>query len=94
MFAPPDGKTLDDVSHVDRLKVGPARMTYLDVQGTYLYTDRPFAPKSTAKPLPGYRMLAVMVQTPGGSYLLRVVGPEATVTAHKPAFDAWLKHFQ
>src|SRR5262249_17000800 len=94
MFAPPEGKTLDDAARVDHLKVGPARLTYLDVQGTYLYTDRPFAPKNTAKPLPGYRMLAVMFQTPDGPSLIRLVGPTSTVAAHKPAFDAWLKKFK
>ncbi len=94
MFVPPDGKTLDDVSRVDRLKVGSVRVTYLDVHGTYLSTDRPFAPKSTAKPLPGYRMLAVMFQTPDGSHLIRLLGPAPTVAMHKQAFDAWVKNFK
>ena len=94
MFVPPDGKTLDDVSRVDMLKVGAVRVTYLDVHGTYLYTDRPFAPRSSAKPLPGYRMLAVMFQTPDGSHLIRLIGPASTVAAHKQAFDRWLKNFK
>jgi hypothetical protein len=94
MFTPPAGKTLDDVARVDKLNVGPARLTYLDVHGTYLSTDRPLAAKSTAKPLPGYRMFAVMVQTADGAYLIRVVGPADTLARHKPAFDAWLKSFK
>jgi hypothetical protein len=94
MFVAPDGKTLDEVARVDKLKIGPVRVTYLDVQGTYLYTDRPMAPRSTAKPLPGYRMLAVMLQSAEGASLIRLVGPAATVAAHKAAFDAWLKNFK
>jgi hypothetical protein len=94
MFEPPAGKTIEDVAHVDKLKVGPARIMYLDVHGTYLSTDRPLAAKSTAKPLPGYRMFAVMVQTKDDSFLIRAIGPAATLARHKAAFDAWLKNFK
>jgi hypothetical protein len=94
MFEPPEGKTMEDAARVVKSKVASARLTYLDVQGTYLYTDRPLAPRSTAKPLPGYRMLAVMFQTLDSSALVRLIGPQATVAQHKPAFDQWLNSFK
>ena len=67
-------------------------VTYLDIAGTYLQKDRPLGSKSTPKP--HYRMLSVIFDTPGGAALIRVVGPERTITRHKAAFEAWLKAFK
>ncbi len=90
-FEPPAGKTLDEVSKVESFMVGAAKVTYLDVSGTYLNLPRPLAPKSQAKPLPHYRMLAVYLETKGDKFFIRLIGPEKTVAQQKAAFDAWLK---
>src|SRR5947209_20476575 len=42
MFVPPEGKQIDDVAKVDSFKVGNVNVTYLDVQGTYKFKERPF----------------------------------------------------
>jgi len=40
---------------------------------------------------PGYRLLAAAIEGEGGPWFFRVVGPDATVKAAKPAFDALLE---
>jgi hypothetical protein len=94
MFVPPDNKTIEEVSRVETFQVGPAKVIYLDVSGTYLYKDRPFAPDSKAVPRLGYRMFAIMFETGEGSHLIRLVGPARTLTEHKKGFDDWLKSFR
>jgi hypothetical protein len=94
MFDPPENKTIDEVSRVDNLKIGPAKATYLDVSGTYLYKDRPFDPTSKTVPRPGYRMFSIMFESADGTHLIRLVGPARTMAAHKQAFDQWLKSFR
>src|SRR5262245_49933395 len=34
MFVPPQGKTIDDVAKIEKMKIGGMEVTYLDVQGT------------------------------------------------------------
>jgi len=94
MFFPPRGKTIDDVSSVQQLKVGDVPVTTLDVQGTYKYKKAPFVPDSKAELRPGYRMLAVHFGSKNGPYFIRLVGPAATVTQNQKGFDAWLKNFK
>ncbi len=94
MVIPPEGKTIDDVAHVDRFKVGDANVTYLDVQGTYRFKERPFDPNAREEPRPDYRMLAVVFGSKGGPYFIRLVGPAKTVERHKKEFDDWLRNFR
>jgi hypothetical protein len=92
-FQAPDGKTLDEVMKVEKLKAGKVRLLYLDIHGTYLYKDRPLA---TTKPVlkPGYRMLSVLFESPDGPSRIWVVGPAATVEQYKKGFDEWVKSFK
>jgi len=41
MFIPPDGKKIDDVAKVENFKVGDVNVTYLDIEGTYRFKERP-----------------------------------------------------
>jgi hypothetical protein len=93
-FADPDGKPISEIAKVEKFDVNGAHVHYLDARGTYLYKERPFDPASKLQPRPGYRMLAVIVETEDGSYQLRVTGPMKTVEQHKKDFDAWLKAFK
>src|SRR5262249_25566598 len=53
-FAPPEGKTIDEVSKVTKLDIAGRPAHYLDVSGTYLG-----GPGMGPTRKPGYRMLAV-----------------------------------
>jgi hypothetical protein len=93
-FTPPDGKSIDDVSKVDKFKVGAVPVAYLDVHGTYLMKTRPFDPSDKGEKRPNYRMLGVVFESPKGPYFMRLVGPAKTVEQHKKGFDDWLKGFK
>lgn len=93
-FLPPPGKNSDDVAKVTEMKVGDAKVTYLDIHGTYLFKAQPFNPAAKAEKLSDYRMLGVIFQTPQKQYQIRCVGPAATVGHYKPGFDEWLKSFK
>jgi len=93
-FLPPDGKTIDDVSKIEKVKLGKKEAHYLDVSGTYLYKERPNAPDSSAVPRPGQRMLAIYFDTGDNTYFIRMIGPADTVAHHKKGFDDWLKAFK
>jgi hypothetical protein len=93
-FMPPEGKNIDDIFKVEKLKIGKATATVMDVQGIYLFKERPQAPDSTAVQKPDYRMIAVILDTKEGSSFIRLVGPEKTVAHHKKGFDEWLKAFK
>ena len=91
-FQPPEGKKIDDVTKVEEFKVGSVPVTYVDVQGTYLFKARPM--DSRVEPRPNHRMLAVVFESPKGPYYFKLVGPEKTVEQHKKGFDEWLKNFK
>src|SRR5262249_15659098 len=94
MFVPPQGKTIDDVAKIEKMKIGGMEVTYLDVQGTYRSRNPPFAPNAKEELKPEWRMLSVYFASNNGAYLMRCVGPAKTVAHHKKGFDEWLKGFK
>jgi hypothetical protein len=94
MFQPPEGKSIDDVSKVEKFKVGAVELTYLDVQGTYLSKFPPFDPNAKVTKKDNYRRLGVVFASENGPYFITLTGPGRTVEANKKAFDDWLKAFK
>jgi hypothetical protein len=93
MFIPPEGKKIEDVTKVENFKVGNVNVTYLDVQGTYKFKERP-DPTAKEELRPDHRMLSVFFESPKGPYFFRLVGPAKTVTENKKAFEDWVKAFK
>jgi hypothetical protein len=93
-FAPPEGKKIDDVAKVDKFKVGGVPVTYLDVSGTYLYSDPKTGPGGKVERRPDHRMFGVIVETGNGPYFITLIGPAKTVERHKKGFDEWVKNFK
>ena len=94
LFVPPEGKTLDDIAKVSRFEVGKAKVAVLDMQGTWLYKERPFDPKSKQEERPNSRVISVILTTDDGNYLIRLSGPATAVSKHHQAFMDWLKGFK
>ncbi len=94
MFQPPEGKTVDEVSKLEKMKVSDADVTYLDIHGTYLHKERPFDPAAKVDKRPHYRMIGVVFESKKGPYFMRLTGPAKTVEKHKKEFDDWLKAFK
>ena len=94
MFRAPAGKTLDDVADVKEMEIPGAKLTYLDIHGTYVYKFPPFSPRAKEYRKPNYRMLNVFFACEDGPYFIRITGPEKTIAKHKEGFDNWLKSFK
>ena len=93
-FIPPEGKKIDDVAKVTEMNVGDAKVTALDITGTYKYKERPFDPNAKEERRPDYHMVGVIFATGKQQYQIRLVGPAATVEQYKSGFDEWLKNFK
>jgi hypothetical protein len=93
-FTPPEGKTIDDVSKEEEIKVGGQMATRLDISGTYLFKARPFDPNSKPEPMANYRMVAIYLDGKDNIYQIKLTGPAKTVEAYKKGFDDWVKAFK
>jgi hypothetical protein len=69
--------------------VNGLQLTSLDISGTYVAEVRPGATERFNKP--GFRMRAVVVETPKGPYFIKLTGPSATVEKTGVAFDQFLQ---
>jgi hypothetical protein len=83
----PDGKPSKDAGVVTIKTVKGLKVTALDLPGTYKGMPAPGAPASAKS---GSRLLAAAIEGEGGPWFFRLVGPDATVRAAKPGFDALL----
>jgi hypothetical protein len=84
-FSNPDGSAVSDAKQTSS-KVSGMDITRLDVAGQYAGGMNP-----TGQQQPGQanqRMLAAIVNSQGGPYYFKFVGPSATVTENAAAFDA------
>lgn len=68
-----------------KVKAQNVEVTRVELAGTY--TD----PFSGSGPQKGYRLLGAIVPTDDAAYFLKLVGPDKTVQAASPGFDAMLK---
>lgn len=67
-------------------------VTTLDASGTYSATGgMAMVPQP---PQADYRMLAAIVEGPGGSIFVKFAGPARTVSANSAKFDALVRSFQ
>ena len=66
-------------------------VTTLDVAGTYVATGG--AAMTAQAPQEGYRMLAAIVEGPGGNLFVKFAGPGKTVAANAGKFEALVGSF-
>ena len=86
----PDGRASKDVSKTTSFKTTSGlAVTLLDIPGTYVAEVQPGSPERLNKP--GFRLKAAVVETPGGPYFVRLIGPAATVAKWDAAFMAFLR---
>ncbi len=86
-FTQPDGSKTADKSKRENKEIAGCKVVMVDIPGTFHESQGggPFAPGPVVE-LPGYRMLAAIVQTPGANYFIKFTGPEKTVAAQAEAF--------
>jgi len=93
-FQPPKGKTIDEVSRVEKYKVGKVDVVCLDVQGTYLSKFPPNDPNAKVVPKADYRRFNAVFDTDKGAYFITFTGPAKTMEKNKAGFDNWVKAFK
>ena len=83
-FANPDGSPISDAKQTTS-KISTFEVTQVEVAGQYAGG---MAATGQAQPVKGgQRLLAAIVNTDGGPYYFKFLGPDATVTEHRAAFD-------
>ena len=83
-FTGPDGSSVTDAKQSSS-KVAGFDVTKVDVAGNFV-SGMPGAGQ-TGSPQAGQRMLGAIVETGGGPYYIKFIGPSATVAEHAAAFD-------
>ena len=68
------------------------KVTTVDVSGTYVAETAPGS--GTFHNNAGYRLRAAVVETANGSYYVKLVGPEKTVTRWNESFLSYIKSFE
>jgi hypothetical protein len=76
----------------ESLEVHGLKVTTVDVSGTYVAETAPGSGEFNNKP--SYRLRGAVVETPNGSYFVKLVGPEKTVTQWNESFLSYVKSFE
>lgn len=76
----------------EQLVANGLKVTTVDVSGTYVAETSPGS--GTFNNKPAYRLRAAVVETPNGSYFVKLVGPEKTVTQWNDSFVSYIKSFE
>lgn len=76
----------------EQLVANGLKVTTVDASGTYVAETAPGS--GTFNNKPAYRLRAAVVETPKGSYFVKLVGPEKTVTQWNDSFVTYLRSFE
>jgi hypothetical protein len=76
----------------ETLTVNGLKVTTLDLSGTYSAEMTPGAGDFTNKP--NYRLRGAVVETPKGSYFVKLTGPEKTIAHWDQSFRDYINSFQ
>ena len=76
----------------EQLVANGLKVTTVDVSGTYVAETAPGS--GTFNNKPAYRLRAAVVESPNGSYFVKLVGPEKTVTQWNDSFLSYIKSFE
>ena len=87
-----DGSASKDKAKEENLEANGLKVATVDVSGTYVAETAPGS--GTLHNKPGYRLRAAVVETPKGSYFVKLVGPEKTVTQWNDSFLTYLRSFE
>ena len=88
----PDGRQTKDVATTSSRLINGLSVTQLDVTGTFVAEVTPGSTERFNKP--GFRMRTAVVQTAGGPYFIKLVGPNKSVTRWDKEFEAFLQSVQ
>ena len=87
-----DGSASKDKGKEESLEANGLKVATIDLSGTYVAETAPGS--GTFHNKPGYRLRAAVVETPRGSYFVKLVGPEKTVARWNESFLSYLRSFE
>ncbi len=87
----PDGSAVKGAKD-EHLETNGLKVTTVDLSGTYVAETAPGS--GTFNNKPDYRLRAAVVETPNGSYFVKLIGPEKTVTQWNDSFLSYIKSFE
>ena len=87
----PDGSPVKSAKG-EHLEANVLKVTTVDLSGTYVAETAPGS--GTFNNKPGYRLRGAVVETPNGSYFVKLIGPEKTVTQWNESFLSYIRSFE
>jgi len=87
-----EGVSSKEAAKQEQLEVNGLKVTTVDVSGTYVAETAPGS--GTFHNKPAYRLRAAVVETPNGSYFVKLVGPEKTVAQWNESFLSYVRSFE
>jgi len=91
-MAQPDGSSSKDKARTESLTVNGLQVSTVDVLGNYSGGMSQDGAPHDSKAI--YRLRAAIVDTPKGSYFVKLTGPEKTVGHWDQAYGEYLKSFE
>ncbi len=88
-IAQADGRQTKDVATTSGRRINGLSVTVFDARGTYVAEVTPGSPERFHKP--DYRMRAAVIQTTGGPYFIKLVGPIKTVARWDKDYESFLQ---
>jgi len=88
----PDGSDSKDKAKVGKLTVNGLQVNTVDVSGNYSGGMSADSAPHDSKSI--YRLRGAIVETPGGSYFVKLTGPENTVNHWDQAYNDYLNSFK
>jgi len=93
-FKQPDGSSTEEKTKINKLTSNGLPVTLVYLTGTYLGGSMGGPMGGTSKELPGFAMLAAIVETSSDPWFFKAVGPQVTVDDWRPAFELFAKTFK
>ena len=88
----PDGSSSNDKAKTETMTVNGLQVSTVDVKGAYSGgMSQDSAPKDSSSI---YRLRGAVIETPKGSYFVKLTGPEKTVNRWDQAFNDYIKSFE
>ena len=92
-FEKADGSSAREVATIEERDNGQARLTTVDINGTYNRSVGPMMMGRTESKT-GFRMLAAVVEANGGPWFVKFTGPARTVGQWEQGFNTFLDSFR
>jgi hypothetical protein len=88
----PDGSDSKDKAKTGKMTVNGLQVSTVDVLGNYSGGMSPDSAPKDNKTI--YRLRGAIVETPKGSYFVKLTGPEKTVNHWEKAYDEYINSFE